>query len=160
MLGYAVKGELDGLAKVMQGINDDRLFADCLGLCTNIAGYIAVDVMGPEWPSESSIRHMAHRLVESESAVQLDETVVYDYLKKAALEAQSWDQVFSNIQDAAGWPIIITASMMLSFCPREKTLWEYLDVIEEALETADAVKQSTLPAMVLRAHRLGDNRVR
>lgn len=160
MLGHAVKDELDELAKVIQGINNDRLFADCLGLCTNIAGYIVVDVMGPGWPSEAGLRHMARRMVESENKVQLDETAVFDYLEKAALEAQPWDQVFSNIQDAAGWPIIITASLMLSFCPREKTLWEYLDVVEEALETADAVKQSALPAMILRAHRLGDNRVR
>lgn len=153
MLDHAMKGKFDELAEVIKGINNDRLFADCLGLCTNIASYVVVDVLGPEWPTEAGLRRMAYNAAKAENEVKLDETMVYDYLKKAALEARPWDQVFSSIQDAGTWPIMITASVMLSFCPRDKTPWEYLDGIEHALETADSVIPAVLPAMILRAHR-------
>lgn len=154
MLGHAVKGEFDELAKRIQSINDDRLFADCLGLCTNIASYVIVDVLGPEWPTEAGLDRMAYNTVRSENEIKLDQKMVYVYLKKAALEARPWDQVFSNLQDAASWPIMITASVMLSYCPADKKLWGYLDDIEEALEAADSVKPSMLPAMIIRAHRI------
>lgn len=153
MLGHAVKGQFDELAQTVRGI-DDRQYGESLALCIAIASYVVVDVLGPEWPTDTGIHEMARGAVRSENDIQLDETLVYNYLKKTALESQPWDQVFSSLQDAASWPIAITASVMLAYCPAERKLWGYLDDIEEALEAADSAKPSMLPAMIIRAHRI------
>jgi hypothetical protein len=43
--------------------------------------------------------------------------------------------------------------MLLTFCPRDKEWWEYLDAIWNAIESAAAVDMSVLPALMLRARR-------
>jgi len=153
MLEHAIRGELDELSETIQAVGDDQRFRRCIDLCVVIAGYIAVDVLGPEWPTDAGLREMAQAAARSQVPYEMDESKIYDYLKKSAVGFQALDQVFSTGEEMTTWPIVITASLMLTFCPREKELWEYLDDIEGALEAADSVKPSALPAMVLRAHR-------
>jgi len=158
MLAHAVRGELDELSGVIQGIEDEQRFRDCLDMCVIIAGYVAVDVLGPEWPTETGLRRMAQNAAKAEDEYRLDESQVYDYLRKSAVGFQGLDRVFATSEEMASWPIVITASLLTTFCPRGKEIWSYLDDIEEALEQAGSVKPSAYPAMILMAHRLEANK--
>lgn len=154
MLGHAIRGELDELATTIRGLGNGRRFAECIGLSVAIAGYIAVDVLGPNWPGEAGLRRMAEHAANSEIDFQLDEVQVYDYLNKSAVGFQPLDRVFATTDEMTSLPIVMTASLMLAFCPREQEVWDYLTDIEEALELSDSVKPSALPAMIIRAHRI------
>jgi hypothetical protein len=51
-----------------------------------------------------------------------------------------------------------TANLLLSFCPRDKEWWEYLDQIWEAAEAADRTSLTVLPALMLRARKQSTHR--
>ena len=160
MLAHAVQRELDELSGVIREIGDKQRFSECLELCVIISGYVAVDVLGPDWPTEAGLRRMAQKAAKAEDDYRLDETQIYDYLRKSAIGFQNLDHVFSSGEEMASWPIVITASLLLTFCPRGKEIWAYLDEIEEALEMASAAKPSAYPAMILMAHSLEANKTR
>ena len=50
-------------------------------------------------------------------------------------------------------PLYATANLLLTFCPRDKEWWEYLDQIWDAAEKADHTSLSVLPALMLRARK-------
>lgn len=154
MLGHAIRGEPNELAATIREVGDDRRFAECVGLCVAIAGYIVVDVLGPNWPGDAGLHRMAVHSANSEIDFQLDESQVYDYLKKSVMGFQPLSHVFAKPDEMTGLPIVMTASLMLAFCPREQEVWDYLSDIEDALELADSVKPSALPAMIIRAHQI------
>lgn len=153
MLEHATRGELDDLAETLRTFEDDRSFQESIGLCVMIAGYVVVDVLGPEWPDEAGMRQMAKNAAKSTIPFEIDESQIFDYIKKSAIEFMPLDRVFSELGAMATWPVVFTAGLMLTFCPRDKELPQYLDDIEEALEAADSVKPSVYPAMILAAHR-------
>ncbi|HEY3686173.1 MAG TPA: hypothetical protein VGL93_24285 [Streptosporangiaceae bacterium] len=153
MLAHAVRGELDELTEAIRAVGDDQRFRECLGLCVAVAGYIAVDVLGPEWPTDAGLRRMAENAAKAESELDLDETQVYTYLRETAIGFQGLDRAFPTMEEMASWPIVMTASLLATFCPRDLEIWAYLDEIEEALEIADSIKPSVYPAVALQAHR-------
>lgn len=159
MLDHVLKGSLDEIPKVASAIGDER-FRECLELCVSIAGYVMVDVMAPDWPTDASLRDLAQRAARARIPFELDPTQVYDYLRVSVSGFQSLDQVFSADEEKAIMPIVIAAALVLAFHTRGQNVWEYLDAIEEALETADDVKPSILPAMILRAHRIAASKAR
>jgi len=152
MLDHVLKDKLDEIPRLLQKIDADR-FRDCLGLCVAISGYIAMDVLGPDWPTDGGLRRMAEHAAKAAINVELDESQIYDYLRKSAVGSHQINDVFATGEDVVTMPVFITAALILTFCPRGTKVWGYLDDIEEALEAAESVKASALPAMVLRAHR-------
>lgn len=153
MLSTASRGELEELEKIIRGIGNGEQFLECLGLCMRIAGYVAVDVMGPEWPTEAGLRRMAENAASSDDIYDFSADEIYNFLRNGAVGFQSLDQVFPNQEEMAVAPITMTAGLLLSFCPRGQQIGEYLNDIEDAIELAESVKPSSLPAMILRAHR-------
>jgi hypothetical protein len=61
------------------------------------------------------------------------EQEIYEYLSRVALGPEKLDDVFS-IEGLATIPLFATANLLLSFCPRDKEWWEYLDQIWDAAE--------------------------
>ena len=55
-------------------------------------------------------------------------------------------------------PLYATANLLLTFCPRDKDWWEYLDQIWEAAETAERTRITVLPALMLRARKQSTRR--
>jgi hypothetical protein len=51
-------------------------------------------------------------------------------------------------------PLEITSTLLLAFLPRGLYWWEYLDVIENALDAAEESDLSLLPALMLRSQRV------
>jgi hypothetical protein len=152
MLDHAMRGDLEKIDEVIHRLGSDQRFRECVGLCLLVAGYVAVDVCGSQWPSEASIHKIAENVAAAEKRFRLDPSEVHDFLGRGALRLEPLDQVFPDLSEAALLPILATASLLLTYRPRDKDPWDYLDEIEEATETAATIKPSVLPAMILRAH--------
>lgn len=153
ILEHAIRDEPAEISTVIRSLGEDR-YRECITLCVAIAGYVVVDVLGPDWPSEPGLRKMAEGAARTQMVAELDEAKLYEFMRKAAIGFQTLEDVFSATEDLATLPITMTASLLLGYCPQGRNIGEYLDQIEEALEAADSVKPSVLPAMILRAHRI------
>lgn len=151
MLDHAMRGELEVLPGLFEALGDASRRKQCLELCVLVAGYIAVDVAGGRWPSESNLRKIAANAVKVETRLNLTESGVYDYLARVVGRSEPPNQVFTDGNDAIFAPILITASLLLTFHPREKKIWEYLDEIEQATEAAAALSPAVYPAVILRS---------
>lgn len=150
MLDHAMRGELEEIPPLLQGMQADQR-RQSLDLCVLIAGYIAIDVCGSQWPSEAAVQRIAENAVKVETRLNLEVSQVRDYLARTVLRFEPLDQVFPDLADAAVAPILITGSMLLTFCPKDKNMWKYLDEIEIATETAAAMEPFLFPAVVLRS---------
>jgi hypothetical protein len=152
MFGHAIRGELDDLATEIQAAGDDT-YRGSLGMCLFVAGYIAIDVSGMRWPSDTVIRRIAHNAVGAETRLDLSESDYYDFLSRAVLGFERLDEALGSMHAAATLPILITASLLFTFRPEGKEWWEYLDVIEDAANAAEGIGLSVFPALMLRVHR-------
>lgn len=160
MLSHAGRAELDEVSGIIERLGDLDRFRECVELCVRITGYIAIDVSGPEWPTDAALRRLAEGAVKVEDKYDLDVGDVFNFLRKAALEFRPVDEVFPSSNEAAILPIVITSSLLLSYAPRGKDVGEYLDEIEESLVAAASVEPSVLPGMILHAHRVQANKAK
>lgn len=150
MLGHAMRGELEEIPPIVQSLGDEGLRRS-LSLCVLIAGYIAIDVCGSQWPSDAALHRMAEKAVQAETELNINESQVYDYLARTALRFEPLDKVFPEPSDAALAPILITASLLLTFTPKGKDQWSWLDEIETATGAAAEMKPYMYPAVILRS---------
>lgn len=150
MLGHAMRGEVEDIPPILQDMKEDQI-RECLSLCVLISGYIAIDVCRSQWPGDSFLRRIAEKAVESESELNLEASQVYDFLSRSALRFEPVDKIFTDPTDAIFAPIMITGSLLLTFTPKEKNQWEWLDQIEAATEAAAGMKPYMYPAVVLRS---------
>lgn len=151
LLDHAMKGELAEIPRIIGSINDDRIVQDCLKLCVMIAGYAAIEICGAEWPNEKSLRKIsANTANAAKSRFRVDETEVYAFLDSSALRFRPLSEIYPTQEEAMLTPFLITASMLVTYGPKDKTVWEYLDQIEGALEASAALDASILPALILR----------
>lgn len=141
------------MADAIESAGENR-FRECLGLCVCISGYIAVDVCGSTWPSDAAIDQMAKNVSRASLASPIDADELRAYLSKVVLGFQPLDKVFAEPGKLGAAPILMTAGLLLVFCPRGQDQWSYLDDIERAVEAAEEIPQPALPAVVLRAYRL------
>lgn len=150
MLGHAMRGELEEIPPIVQSLGDEGLRRS-LGLCILIAGYIAIDVCGSQWPSDAALHRIAENAVRSETELNFNESQVYDYLARTTLRFEPLDKVFPKPADAALAPILITASLLLTFTPKGKDQWTWLDEIETATGAAAEMEPYMYPAVILRS---------
>ena len=150
MLGHAIRHELDDLAAVMRTVGNET-FVGSIPLCLFASAYIAVDVC-ERWPTDADVREIAKDAAESVTRLDISEQEIYEYLSRVALGSEKLDDVFSA-EGIATVPLYATANLLLTFCPREKDWWEYLDQIWDAADTAERTSLSVLPALMLRARK-------
>ena len=161
MLDHVVHGELEQAGRAFEAVGDQERQLECIALCVSVAGYIAIDVCGNQWPTDASLRTIAKDTAETAKGTTtgrplgLTEAEIYKYLARSALGFEPLDQVFPPVGEALTLPILITARLLLTFRPSDKHWWEYLDVIEDAIEKAATIDLSVLPAMMLRSRRPG-----
>jgi hypothetical protein len=152
LLGHAVRGELDEYASAVGAIGE-RGYLAAGELCTRVAGYIAIDVCGQEWPTQVDLLRIAKIMAKAEMRFALDEQEVYDYLALAALGFQPVVDVFPDLAKAGTIPFFVTAALLVAYHQEGTHWWEYLDAIEKALEEAAPLPPETLPAVVLQARK-------
>jgi hypothetical protein len=150
MLGYALRGELDVLADYIRAEGSDIL-PKAIPLFLLASAYIAIDVSG-RWPTEADTREIAKSAAQSVTRLDLTEQEIYAYLSRVALGNDKLDDVFAA-EGLATVPLYATANLLLTFCPRDKEWWEYLDQIWDAAQVADRTSLTVLPALLLRARR-------
>ena len=150
MLGHAIRHELDDLAAVMRAAGNESLVGS-IPLCLFASAYIAIDVC-ERWPTDADVREIAKNAAESVTRLDISEQEIYEYLSRVALGSEKLDDVFSA-EGIATVPLYATANLLLTFCPREKDWWEYLDQIWDAAEAAERTSLTVLPALMLRARK-------
>jgi hypothetical protein len=150
MLGHAIRHELDELAAVVQAEGAEAVLSS-IPLCLFASAYIAIDV-SDQWPTEADLREIAKAAAESVTRLDITEQEIYAYLSRVALGTEKLDDVFS-VEGFATVPLFATANLLLTFCPRDKEWWEYLNQIWDSAEAADRMNLAVLPALMLRAHK-------
>ena len=152
MLGHIIRQEFDELENEMRQIGEET-FLRAMALYIPVAGYIAVDVAG-RWPIDADVREIAQRTAASARGFDLSQDTVAAFLSRVALGAERMPDVFPSAKDAVLLPLQVTGTLLLAFLPRGKHWWEYLDVIENALDAAEQADLSLLPALILRSQRV------
>jgi hypothetical protein len=150
MLGHAMRNELDDLAEAMRTAGNDALLR-AIPLCLLASAYIAIDV-SDRWPTDADLHDIAKRAARSATELDISEEEIYEYLSRVALGAEKVDDVFSA-EGIVPIPLYATANLLLTFRPRDKHWWEYLNQIWDAAETAERTSLTVLPALMLRARR-------
>ena len=155
MLGHAIRRELAELTTLARAEGAEALMAS-IPLCLFVSAYIAIDVAG-RWPTDADLHKIAKNASESATELDISEREIYEYLSRVALGPEKLDDVFS-VEGLATIPLYATANLLLTFAPREKHWWEYLDQIWDAAEAAESTKLTVLPALMLRARRESSDR--
>jgi hypothetical protein len=152
MLGHAMRGDLTGLEAAIETAGDET-YGMSIALCLIAAGYIAVDVTG-RWPTEADVREIARHTAATSTEYELREQDVYDFVSRGALGFKTMEEVFPDPEQDYSLPVLITAQLLVAFCPRDNDLWGYLDTIWNAVNAAEDADLSLLPALMLRSQRV------
>lgn len=154
-VGHALRNEFEEMREGLLRLTDDQV-ASCLNMCAFVAGYVAIDVCGRQWPDEDNLRGIGEATTESNNAraFGLKAEDSYAYVKRVALRGEPLNTVLSPIEDAATLSFVITGHLLVAFRKAEEHWWEYLNRIEEAMEAALATDLDLLPALMLRSRRL------
>ena len=151
MLGHAIRHELDALADTIRSVGNETFLAT-IPLCLLASAYVAIDVSGMRWPNDEVLRKIADNASKSATGLDISDEEIFQYLSRVALGSEKLDDVFSA-EGIATVPLYATANLLLTFAPREKNWWEYLDQIWDAADTADRTNLTVLPALMLRARK-------
>lgn len=149
LLGHAIRGELDEMGQQVYAIGDDR-YLECIALCIAVTAYVAIDVCRMQWPGEADLREIARHAADNSTDYDLDTSAVLAFLSRVVFGPDKLDQVFPDLAVSTTLPVLTTAQILLSFRPREKHWWEYLDMIEGSMEQAAALDPAVLPALMFR----------
>jgi hypothetical protein len=151
MIGHVIRQELDELESEARRIGSDMIL-NVMMLCVVVAGYIAIDAAG-RWPTDADTREIARHTAASARGFDLSQDDVYAFLSRVALGSERLPEVIPSAQVGILLPLQVTATLLLAYLPRGKHWWEYLDVIESALDAAEQADLSLLPALQLRSKR-------
>ena len=151
MLGHAIRRELDALADTIQSVGNETLLS-AIPLCLLASGYVAIDVSGMRWPNDVVLRKIADNASKAATGLDISDEEIFQYLSRVALGQEKLDDLFSA-EGIVTVPLYATANLLLTFCPRDKEWWEYLDQIWDAAESAKHTSLTVLPALMLRARR-------
>jgi hypothetical protein len=159
-LGHAIRGEIADMAGVLLDL-DDKHAAFCLAMCSNVTGFVAIDVSQRQWPNETDIRDIAGaatRWPEGDT-FDLREEDSYAYVKRVALGFEPLHEVFPDPETSGTLPFVITGRLLVSFHPADVKWWDYLSRIEDVVEATAQADLDLLPGLMLRSRRLGSPRV-
>ena len=153
LLGHAIRAEWEEFAVVVQEVGEIRLI-ECLGLCLRVAGYIAIDICGQAWPTRADLREIAQRMAAVELDFDIAESDIYDCLDRSALGFESLSDVFPDSKEKVGTvPVLVAATLLVSYRPDGRDWWDYLEQIEQALEIATDLTEAVVPALLLLTRR-------
>lgn len=151
MLGHAMRGEIEDIEPLYNSLSPAER-REVLELCFLVTGYIVVDAGGKRLPSEAGLRQMAESAAKAETRLSLAENDIYNYVARVVFGFQSLEEVFPDANEATFAVILITGSLLLTYCPRsKKDVWAYLDEIEAATEAAAQIESWVLPAAIYRS---------
>jgi hypothetical protein len=134
---------------------DENERAEAIGLAGIVTGYIIVDACGSQWPVQASVRRIAGTLATGTTTAELlhlDPEQIYAYLSRTVLGPEQLEDVIPDEPQFTRLPIMVAAEALAVYCPKELSVWDYLDRIERAIEIAASLDASVLPATVMIAY--------
>jgi hypothetical protein len=134
---------------------DDKERAEVIGLAIIITNNVMVDICRSTWPVQSTVRRIAEDLTTGTSTaerLQLDAEEIYTYLSRTVLGPEHLEDVIPDELAFTRLPVVVAGEALAVYSPGEMGMWDYLDQIESAIETASALDASVLPAAVMRAY--------
>lgn len=156
-LGHAAKRRVTELHGMLAELSDEQI-AGAVSLCGFICAYTAIDVVERKWPSDAGLRRMAQKTVSGENPDEqygVTEQNVYLFLSQCALGFKPYAEVLDDLADdphkLLAAPFFFTVNLLATFCPKGKSIWEFLERIESAYEASWALDLNLLPALMVRA---------
>jgi len=156
-LDHASKRHIAELRALLGRMTEQQIDV-AVNLCSFVAAYTAIDVVSRKWPTDDGLRFMAEKTVqgvEADAPFGVTEQNVYLFLSRCALGFESFPDVFSDVfatpDELLAAPFFLTVDLLATFAPKEKTIWEFLDAIEDAYEKAWLLDLDLLPALMVRA---------
>ena len=84
--------------------------------------------------------------------LNLDADQVYEYLSRTVFGREKLEAVITAEPMATRLPVVVAGEGMAIYAPEEMSKWDYLDVVETAIEEASALEPRVLPAAVMLAY--------
>jgi hypothetical protein len=156
-LDHAAKRHISELHALLHSMTDRQQIDAAVHLCGLVAAYTAINTVSRRWPTSSGLHLMAEKIAQAkvDEPYGVTEQNVYLFLSRCALGSESFADVFGDaFEDADAFiaaPFFLTVDTLATFVPKGQTIWEFLDVIEDAYEKAWLADLSLLPALIVRA---------
>ena len=156
-LDHAAKRRVSELHDMLFRLPEEHLAA-AVGLCGFVTAYTAIDVVERRWPTDAGLRRMAEKMVEGgnrDEQFGVTEQNVYLWASQCALGFKPYAEVFGDrFNDPYKFlaaPFFLTVNVLATFVPEGQTIWEFLELIEDAYEKAWLLDLNLLPALMVRA---------
>jgi hypothetical protein len=134
---------------------DDEERTEALGLAIIITSYVMIDVCGGQWPAQATVRRIAEALATKGTTagrLHLNPEEIHAYLSRVVLGPDRLEDVIPDEPQFTRLPVVVAQRVLAVYCPKGMGIWDYLDRIESATETAAALDPAVLPAAVMRAY--------
>jgi hypothetical protein len=134
---------------------DEKERAEVIGLAIVVTCYVVVDACGSQWPLQASVQRIARTLATGTTTAErlhLNADEIYAYLSRTVLGPERLEDVIPDEPAFTRLPVIVAGEALAVYSPKEMGMWDYLDRIESAMETASALDSTVLPAAVMRAY--------
>ena len=138
------------LAALTEAERTEAIFLSALVAC-----YVAIDACGTHWPDDAGIRQIANDLATTGATaerLQLEAGEIYEYLSRTALGPEPLQDVIPDYAKGMRLAIVVAQRAVVVYSPKGTSMWDYLDQVESAIETAMALDATVLPAAVMRAY--------
>lgn len=144
---HAIRNQVDDIAKVIVEAGE-KAYGQAAGLVVQASAYIAIDA-SERWPNDADLKEVARIASESRAGLPVTADEIHAYLSRVVFGPEEITAVFADGQKAALVPLFTLASQLVAFKQPQGKGWnDWLDVIESAIEAADQVRATDLPAMV------------
>jgi hypothetical protein len=155
-LNHAGQCHVSELHDMLEPMPDEQL-SGIIGLCGLVSAYTVIDVMGRAWPTDDGLRQIAHVITEEGKDYEqfgVTEQNLHLWLSQCAIRFNAYAEVFVDTFDDprmfVAAPFFFTANIVARFRPRESRTGDFLDMIENAYESAFAFDPKLLPALMVR----------
>lgn len=143
LTGHAIHSRQDDMARVIAEAGE-QVYGAVVALAVQAAAYVCIDT-AERWPTDADLKSAARIASEGKTGLPVTADEIRAYLSGV---------VFGSDTGANGhamMPLFALATLVTGFKPPQGKGWnDWLDVIEAAIEAADQVQISVLPALVYR----------
>jgi hypothetical protein len=146
----ATSGELEKIPSIMDSLSEGER-GMCLQLSVLTSAHVTLALINNQWPNEATLRQVSKNLANAKLKVALDEEDVYAFLVRVVFGFEPIERVFPDLAKAFMLTVLISANLLLVCCPQDKTIWRYMDEIENAVDVATSLPQHAIPSVVYRS---------
>lgn len=146
----ATDGDLEKIPPIMDSLSEDER-GMCAQLCVLTAGHVTLALVHNQWPNEPTLRQVSKNLADAKLRVALPEDDVYVFLGRVVFGFENIEQVFPDLGQGFMTTVLVTANLLLVCCPEGKTIWEYMNEIEDAVEVTSELPTHVIPSAVYRS---------